>query len=176
MHTRTKRRQKKLGHVLLYPLPEAIASVKQLSFSAGLMDDVNATRKREGTYDATTVQVAALNQCAQFQTHHMDGKTGTNNPRLFKELFIPTYTHGREAWRECSLQRMLPCYMGCRATSRSLLPTSTPTPRHTLRSLKRPLWATPSTCPHCRSLQSNRLYAIMSVSYPHVWISTGTDM
>jgi len=97
MHTRTKRRQKKLGHVLLYPLPEAIAAVKQLAFSAGLMDAVTATRKGEGTYDATTVQVAALNQCAQFQTHHMDGKTGTNNPRLFKELFIPTYTHGREA-------------------------------------------------------------------------------
>src|SRR6266702_7857612 len=97
MHTRTKRRQKKLGHVLLYPLPEAIAAVKQLAVSAGLRDAVTATRKREGTYDATTVQVAALNQCAQFQTHHMDGKTGTNNPRLFKELFIPTYTHGREA-------------------------------------------------------------------------------
>ena len=97
MHTRTKRKQKRLQHVLLYPLPEAIAAVKQLAFSAGLMDAVTAMRCGEGTYDATTVQVAALNQCAQFQTHHMDGKTGTNNPRLFKELFIPTYTHGREA-------------------------------------------------------------------------------
>jgi hypothetical protein len=102
MHTRTKKKVKRPQHVLLYPLPEAESDVKKLAFSAGCMDEVLAMRKGGSAGDATAVQVAALNQCARFQSHHFEGKSGTNDPRGFKELFIPTYIHGRE-----SLARLL---------------------------------------------------------------------
>lgn len=97
MHTRTKRKQHRAPRALLYPLPEAESAVKSLAFSQGLIDAVQATRKGARPADATVVAVAAQSRCHEYQAHHLDGKAGTNDPRLFQELFLPTYTRAREA-------------------------------------------------------------------------------
>ncbi len=97
MHTRTKKKQKKLGHVLLYPLPQEANLVKEVAFVQAVTDCYKAHLAGKLTSDATAVQVEALKRCNEYQSARSAGRSGTNDPKLFKEIFLPTYTRAHAA-------------------------------------------------------------------------------
>ncbi len=97
MHTRQKKKQKRLGHVLLYPLPQEAPLVKEVAFVQAVTDCYKAHLAGKLTSDATAVQVAALRRCNEYQSARSGGKFGTNDPRMFKEIFLPTYTRAHAA-------------------------------------------------------------------------------
>jgi len=152
MHTRTKKKQKKLGHVLLYPLPQEANLVKEVAFVQAVTDCYKAHLAGKLTSDATAVQVEALRRCNEYQSARSGGRSGTNDPRMFKEIFLPTYTRAHAAMIRYRGFRMLP-----QAFVRWMMlhwpPTYTTTLPSIQRSLKRPIQASPSTWPRsCKSL------------------------
>ncbi len=113
MHTRTKKKQKKLGHVQLYPLPQEAPLVKEVAFVQAVTDCYKAHLDGLLTSDATTVQVEALRRCNEYQSARSGGRSGTNDPRMFKEIFLPTYTRAHAAM--VRLQRIPDAAGGLRA-------------------------------------------------------------
>ena len=97
MHTRTKRKQKKLGHVLLYDLPQDVPLVKEVAFVQAVTDCYKAHLAGKLTSDATAVQVEALKRCNEYQSARSGGKSGTNDPKLFKAIFTATYARAHAA-------------------------------------------------------------------------------
>src|SRR6266704_2578001 len=113
MHTRTKRKQKKLGHVLLYDLPQDVPLVKEVAFVQAVTDCYKAHLAGKLTSDATAVQVAADLRCNEYQSARSGGRSGTNDPRMFKEIFTATYARAHAAM--VRLQR-IPDAAGCLRT------------------------------------------------------------
>ncbi len=97
MHTRQKKKQKRLGHVLLYPLPQEVNLVKEVAFVQAITDCYKAHLTGKLTSDATAVQVAADLRCNEYQSARSGGKSGTNDPRMFKEIFTSVYTRAHAA-------------------------------------------------------------------------------
>jgi hypothetical protein len=100
MHTRTKRKQKPLASTFRYTLPQDIFAVKKAAFSAALCDLYKAARR--GTLHLVSgdaIHLLAVRNCQQFEQHPLGGLRGTNDPRLFREVFIPTYNRAAEAMR-----------------------------------------------------------------------------
>jgi hypothetical protein len=96
MHTRTKRKQNRPRKPLLYTLPEDTPLVKEVAFVEGIANCYQA-HVRGKLPDVPAVQDEARVRCNKYQSAHSGGRTGTNDPRGFKEIFLPTYTHAHAA-------------------------------------------------------------------------------
>ncbi len=91
MHTRTKKKQKLLASSRRYTLPQDAQAVKKAAFSCALCDAYKAYRIYHKLADEQAIQILALKRMNEHEQAVVDGVRGTNDPRMFKELFLPTY-------------------------------------------------------------------------------------